>query len=262
MALLAMLVFATTALPNWAVQFVYFPAKVVAKSTKLVPTMIVAVLMGNSNKFSRVDYASAVLLIFGSAGFALNSGIVDVDDQGVETVRPSWWIGLVLLTISSFADALVPNLQQSVMRAGASAEQVALRVNVLGAGWIFFALTVTGAIASWIPIFFEQPEIFGLMLVGSLTLGLAVVAFTLLIKEAGSVVAVAVATARKVATLTLSYLVFPGGGKKFGTSHALSALAVFVGMGLGPALDRFEVWRMSRRGRTDVASGDIQYTRV
>ena len=51
------------------------------------------------------------------------------------------------------------------------------------------------------------------MISGAFLLGIAVLAYTILIREAGSVVAVAIATARKVLTLTLSYVVFPGAGK-------------------------------------------------
>jgi len=254
-ALLAILIFASTALPNWAVEYVYFPAKVVAKSTKLVPTMFVSVLMGNSKRFTMVDYCSAILLCLGSAGFALNSGRVEVDEKGVEKLRENLWFGLLLLTTASFADALVPNLQQKVMKAGASAEMVALRVNSIGAAWVFVFLFVSGAVYEWaFTIFAQTPELFILMLTGSATLGIAVLAYTMLIREAGSVVAVAIATARKVLTLTLSYVVFPGDGKTFGMSHAISALAVALGMALGPLYERWRVWR--------IQNGEPDYARI
>jgi len=244
MMLLALLVFASTALPNFAVEFVYFPAKVVAKSTKLVPTMIVSVLMGNSKKFSFIDYTSAMLLCSGAVGFALNSGRVDVNDDGIETVREHMYVGLMFLAIASFADALVPNLQQSAMKAGASAEQVAFRVNSVGAAWVFVFLFFSGALQVWFfELFFEEPVLLVLMIGGAASLGIAVLAYTMLIREAGSVVAVAIATARKVLTLTLSYVVFPGRGKTFGAAHAISAIAVAVGMALGPISERIRSYK-------------------
>jgi len=75
----------------------------------------------------------------------------------------------------------------------------------------------------------------------------SVLSYTMLIKEAGSVVAVAIATARKVLTLTLSYLVFPGDGKTFGQSHLVSAIAVALGMALGPMYERFRAYRNSQK---------------
>lgn len=241
MSILAILVFASTALPNWAVEFVYFPAKVVAKSTKLVPTMIVSVIMGNSKKFSSLDYVSALLLCGGAVGFALHSVRVDVDEEkGVDDAQENALFGLLLLTIASFADALVPNLQQLVMKSGASAEQVALRVNIVGTTWLSLFLLVSGSLQEWVlKIFVEQHELFLLMSSGAACSGVAVLAYTMLIQEAGSVVAVAVATARKVLTLALSYIVFPGDGKTFGVEHLVSALAVALGMALGPLYERY-----------------------
>jgi hypothetical protein len=67
------LFFASSALPNVALMYVEYPAKVVSKMAGLVPTMIVSLLMGNSSKFGGADYASAVLLVCGAVTFALNS---------------------------------------------------------------------------------------------------------------------------------------------------------------------------------------------
>lgn len=82
-------------------------------------------------------------------------------------------------------------------------------------------------------------------------LGVAVLSYTMLIEEAGSVVAVGVGTVRKAMTLFLSYTIFPGEGKDFTFAHILSVLAVVVGMGLSPMYKRY----VRDRGRSGEAGG-------
>ena len=60
-----------------------------------------------------------------------------------------------------------------------------------------------------------------------MSLALAVFSYTRLIKESGSVVAVGVATLRKVVTVILSYAVYP---KPFTMTHAISSVLVLGGI--------------------------------
>lgn len=236
MAVLAGLIFASTVLPNLALEFVHFPAKVVTKSSKLVPTMLVSVCMGNSLAFGRVDYASALLLISGAVVFALaSSRESDTSPRHGEYA----FVGLALLTVASLADALVPNIQQALMRTGqASVQHLAIKVNLIGQAAILAYLLVLGGGWAWVAWLLAHPHTLALMAGSGLTLGVAVIAYTMLIREAGSVIAVAVATVRKVATITLSYLVFPGNGKTFEQSHLLAVALVALGMGLVPCYQR------------------------
>lgn len=60
-----------------------------------------------------------------------------------------------------------------------------------------------------------------------LSLGLAVNCYTNLIKVSGSVLAVAVATIRKIVTILLSYLIFP---KLLSIQQMFGAVAVTIGI--------------------------------
>ncbi|KAH9249037.1 hypothetical protein BASA81_013249 [Batrachochytrium salamandrivorans] len=236
MVALAGLIFASTVLPNLALEFVHFPAKVVTKSSKLVPTMLVSVCMGNSLAFGWMDYASALLLISGAVVFALASS-----RESEKSPKHSEYavVGLGLLTVASLADALVPNIQQVLMRTGqASAQHLAIKVNLIGQAGILGYLLLLGE-GEWVAWLVGHPNTLALMTGSGLMLGVAVIAYTMLIREAGSVLAVAVATVRKVATITLSYLVFPGNGKTFDQSHLLAVALVGLGMGLVPCWQRF-----------------------
>ena len=63
---LSFLVFMSTALSNHAVHYVQYPVKVVFKSSKLLPTMLVSTCIGNSKAFGVADYAAALLLCVGT----------------------------------------------------------------------------------------------------------------------------------------------------------------------------------------------------
>lgn len=233
---LAALIGLSSSFANWAVEFVFYPAKVVMKSTKLVPTMMVSPLLGNSKSYSLVEYVSAVFLSLGAAGFALSSGRLHSLEDGPDISLA--WIGLLLLTLASLGDAVVPNLQQRTMRRGASPEEMALRVNTLSALAIFLTLYANGSVKPWLELWARDPSSLVLMVFGGFTFSIAVISYTFLIVEAGSVTAVSVATIRKVVTLTLSYILFPG--KTFTGYHVLSLGLFGMGLSIGPINERFK----------------------
>jgi hypothetical protein len=167
------------------------------------------------------------------------------------------YFGVLLLSIAIFADALVPNIQQVLMRTRtASPEEIAIKVNTLSAFSVFIFLLLSQAISEWYAILVvKYPISLGLMCVSGLTMGVAIIAMTLLIQEAGSVVAVAVATVRKVLTITLSYVVYPGHGKQFDRRHAVGAVLVVLGMGLSWIWTQGEKCRESKE---ETEEGDLE----
>jgi drug/metabolite transporter (DMT)-like permease len=273
---LAMLVYMSTAFANWALNWVFYPAKVIAKSAKLVPTMVVAVLMGNASKFAMSDYCAATLLCAGAAAFGLASGKTTTPSAEMsdstnaiampqpgrddttstssqqsssssssstgssnninDVVTAGPLIGLLLLLMATTADALVPNLQQSTIRNGVNVEKLAFYVNGVGSAAILLILLISGEIPSWFEEWQADPESFFLMVGGGITSGVGVLCYFFLVAEAGSVVAVGVSTVRKVITVWLSFVLLPAEGKKFTSVHALGSVAVLAGIALGPLL--------------------------
>lgn len=136
---------ATTSLTYEGVSYV---TKVVFKSAKLIPTMIVGVVMDaraerngiiiKKRKYGVWEYSSALLLCLGAAGFCMSPKTKVFEDDEVEAVllsgtnndveedtdefrkgamnRGGHWIGISLLLISVFCDAFIPNLQSQLMR--------------------------------------------------------------------------------------------------------------------------------------------------
>lgn len=140
---LSAVVYGATALATMSLAYsgVTYVTKVVFKSAKLIPTMIVGVIMdaraikaGSKNvkkkNYSIWDYGSALLLCLGAAGFCLSSNKTDddssakSDEEMMESVTQGpHWIGISLLIGSVFCDAFVPNISEQLMQQGATGER-------------------------------------------------------------------------------------------------------------------------------------------
>ncbi|EED95071.1 predicted protein [Thalassiosira pseudonana CCMP1335] len=159
---LSAVVYGATALATMSLGYegITYVTKVVFKSSKLIPTMLVGVLLDarrarNSGKgrdqqqprSSRIygvwEYASAALLCLGAAGFCMSpddgsgsranegdggdhNAIQDAGDENDASMSGQMsghWIGIALLTASVFCDALVPNIQEQLMHGTAESSQ-------------------------------------------------------------------------------------------------------------------------------------------
>jgi adenosine 3'-phospho 5'-phosphosulfate transporter B3 len=137
--LLSVVVYGATAFATMSLSYegITYVTKVIFKSAKLIPTMLVGVIIDsraatlgrvvkNRKKYGMNDYASALLLSVGAAGFCMNaseneegseseSGKMEDADALSNGNMSGHLIGLSLLTASVFCDALVPNIQEKLM---------------------------------------------------------------------------------------------------------------------------------------------------
>lgn len=133
---LSAVVYGATALATKSLAYpgVTYVTKVVFKSAKLIPTMLVGVIMdarainkGNTNvkrhNYTVWDYGSALLLCIGAAGFCMSpKDSSDSSDENLTTTSNNTagphWIGISLLIGSVFCDAFVPNISEQLMQQG------------------------------------------------------------------------------------------------------------------------------------------------
>lgn len=238
---LTIVVFGATALATQAVVYVAYPVKVVFKSAKLIPTMAVATLL-QGKRYGALDYVAAALLCAGAAGYSYGSG-----GGGSDSTQ---FIGLALLLISILCDALVPNFQQILMappttektkvlphvegegettmaKGGVSAAELMANVNLIGFACLLTYMAISGHLSDVVTTSVLHPRLVMYLCMVGVGLSTAVFAYTRLIQASGSVVAVAVATLRKVATVILSYVVFP---KALLGIHVVSGFLVLGGI--------------------------------
>ena len=304
-AKLSAVIYGATALATMSLSYsgVTYVTKVVFKSAKLIPTMIVGVIMdaraikaGNKNikkkHYGVWDYGSALLLCVGAAGFCLtpkseddttNSSMMEdaKPDVSLTNTQGPHWIGISLLIGSVFCDAFVPNISEQLMQQGTTAgrtiavhrkysgdedddEEVEMKsllssnntdtnnsqyeqspaqkkeglssaslmvnTNSIGFVLLFLSTIISSHLLPIVTFMAMHPHFLLLHLVVGCGLGTAVLAYTELIKRSGPAFAVAVATLRKVATVILSYVVFP---KAVTYTHFASSCLVLAGIVVG-----------------------------
>lgn len=228
-AAISFIVFCATGLATAAVAFVSYPTKIVFKSIKLIPTMVISyVLLGNTHSIR--DYCAALFLCCGTALFVYKPPST-TPTSVTELPYDQSLVGVVLLTCSVICDAILPNVQKRMMAVDSiSVEELMMNVNMIGTlGLLFYMLVfdyrpiidmwelVCGSKnKSTVVAFGETSDtlshdgvvfIVVLGIVGC-SLAASVLCYTKLIKESGPVIAVSIATLRKVVTIILSYTLF------------------------------------------------------
>ena len=220
---LSILVFGATGLATEAVRYVTYPTKVVFKSAKLIPTMAVATVW-QGQIYSVLEYVAAILLCAGAAGYSYGSGQGNGSEES-STSAASW--GICLLVASILCDAIVPNYQKLLLNQGLSATQLMINVNTVGSFSVLVYMVATGQLADIVKTCGNNPLLLFYLTSVGIGLSTAVWAYTKLIQATSSVVAVAVSTLRKVATIALSYIIFP---KPLLPIHIASFFMVVAGM--------------------------------
>lgn len=229
---LSLLVFGATGLATQSLQFVNYPTKVIFKSAKLIPTMAISTVFHGFHgpKYTPLDYAAALLICLGAAGFSYQNG------GGSD--KESSYYGVALLTISIICDAVVPHVQKQLMakpllpsssphHVGLSAQAVMINTNAVGFGILLIYMIISGSFFDAVMSALTHPRLFTYLTCVGLCLSSAVLAYTNLIKVTSPVMAVTVTTLRKVVTITLSYFLYP---KPILSVHIISGLMVLTGV--------------------------------
>ena len=240
---LSFVIFGATALATRAVKYVSYPTKVIFKSAKLIPTMVMATAL-QRKMYTPLEYLSALLLCLGAAGYSFGSASNRSSTIPSNDETNDYTLGITLLTISIFCDAIVPNLQKVLMSppdqlpaqinkstvSGLTASELMINTNTIGFGCVLLYMLGTNQLWDALQTSLVHPLLVLYLVLIGLGLATAVLAYTKLIQATDSVVAVKVATLRKVVTVVLSYVLFP---KPLLLIHFIAGLSVLGGILLG-----------------------------
>merc|ERR1712151_837913 len=108
-----------------------------------------------------------------------------------------------------------------------SAAAVMVNVNAIGFVGIILMMVLDNSLFETARAASANPQLVIFLNIIGLSLGTAVLAYTKLIKASSSVTAVTVSTLRKIATVSLSYIVFP---KPLHRMHLVSGLLILGGV--------------------------------
>jgi len=214
---LAFCLLISSSLSNMSLTYINYPTKVVFRSCKLIPTMILSTFI-NKRKFSSPEYICAFavctgLVLFGSADWQLSP-----------SYNP---IGLVMVIVSVFGDSVLPNLQESLFSHGSSRLEVTFYTNLFTLGAMTVTTCLSGDLLSILKHASKNHQLAVYMIVYIAISYLAISSYMLIIKRHGAVVGVLLGTARKAMTLILSFLFFP---KQFCWLYVIGAALVLGGI--------------------------------
>lgn len=211
--LLTLCLLASSSLSNMSLDYINFPTKVVFRSCKLLPTMVIASIM-NKRVFSSLEYTLAMAVCIGLVLFAA------ADWKLTPTFNP---IGLVLVSLSVVADSILPNAQERLFSLGSSRLEVTFYSNL----FTLIAMTVStlssGTMFEYINLVLSDTGILMVMCLYTLVAYVAISFFMQIVKRFGAVTGVLAAAARKAMTLMLSFLVFP---KEFSWLYVAGSILV------------------------------------
>eukprot|EP00522_Entomoneis_paludosa_P000247 CAMPEP_0172473584 /NCGR_PEP_ID=MMETSP1065-20121228/68929_1 /TAXON_ID=265537 /ORGANISM="Amphiprora paludosa, Strain CCMP125" /LENGTH=367 /DNA_ID=CAMNT_0013231759 /DNA_START=105 /DNA_END=1208 /DNA_ORIENTATION=+ len=234
----------SSALSNIALNYINFPTKVVFRSSKLIPTMLIASVM-HRKVFSSVEYTCAMGICVGLILFAA------ADWELAPTFHP---IGLILVTLSVFSDAILPNAQERLFGMGASRLEVTLFTNVFALMFYTASTLLSGDMTAAFALVCQNQTLAFYYIVYITVAYLAISVHMNVVKRFGGVAAVLVATGRKGMTLTLSFLLFP---KAFSWYYPIGALLVLGGL-LVASLHKMRNRGVKERPRIKVHASDIE----
>jgi adenosine 3'-phospho 5'-phosphosulfate transporter B3 len=206
--------------------------------------MIVASIV-HRKVFNSIEYLCAFAVCAGLVFFAA------ADWELAPTFNP---IGLVFVTLSVCADAILPNAQEGLFRTGSSRLEVTVYTNV----YTLIAMTVTtlisGDLIGFIQFARTSHTLVLYMSVYTFIAYLAISAHMTVVKRFGGVAAVVLATGRKGMTLVLSFVLFP---KAFSWFYVLGASMVLGGLLLSSLHKIYSRKRetMKRRESLEIVNG-------
>ena len=185
------------------------------RSTKLLPTMAIgAALLGK--RYSLADCCAALLLCLGLVGFTL------FDAESAAAGRSSSPVGVALLLFAVSCDSVQVILQERMLRAAPGLTPMHVMAHTNGFAFLVLASFLV-ARGEWGVAPSSLPWA-SLLLYGS---SAWVCAFIALTREWGATAAVLATNTRKVATVALSFVLFP---KPLSRGFALSGGLVCAGI--------------------------------
>jgi adenosine 3'-phospho 5'-phosphosulfate transporter B3 len=223
----------SSATSNIALSYINYPTKVVFRSCKLIPTMLIAVsynkkkvqwfefMWGSFISLGMVFFAVADFQVYPTFDFVGKSGFVSLDpvysstplmprvNPSIVHIPPLAVAGIILVCISVIADAFLPNFQERVFDQGSSRLEVTFFTNILCLGAMTVGFTASGDLPAALSYALANPYALSLMAVYTFLAYIAITFHMALVKEFGGIVTVLVGNARKAMTIVLSFILFP-----------------------------------------------------
>lgn len=217
---------------NWSLKYLSYPLRVVFKSSKVIPTMALSVCYVKK-KYTRTHYCSVFLLATGVIMFTLG----DARGKAGVDIR-----GLVAIMIGVFAESFAANLEEKRFfnQLGCPANEVLLYSSSLGAVLSMMADLAQGDVFPAIRHSQDHPEALLFILISGVTGFISMTSILFLVQHFGATLTEIVKSLRKIATISLSFVLY---GKPWTVQHVIGGLLFTASV----AIDRHAAGGASRR---------------
>lgn len=202
---------------NWSLEYLNYPTRIMFKSSKVIPVMVVGALM-QGKSYTAVQYGNAMLLVAGITVFVL----------GEVEVSPTFsFVGIFLILVGVGCDAITSNFEERYFfkEAGCSHAEVICYSSMFASMITFVTIAYTGELSKSLAHANDHPEVIRYSVISAVGGYLAVAFVLLLIKHFGATAAEVVKSVRKVISILLSYMLL---SKPFTSAHMIGGL-LFVG---------------------------------
>lgn len=229
---LSLMVMGGMFLTNWSLRFLSYPLRVVFKSSKVLPVMLMSVVY-QGKRYGVVQYLGVILLTLGLVVFTLG----DAKGRASFDVR-----GIVLVCAGSLLEAFAANFEEKLFfrHLGASPAEVILYSSLTGAAMSLLMGMASGDLFPALRHSANHPEVVFYMSAAACMGYIAANLAMTIISYYGATVAELVKSCRKVLTICISFLIY---GKPWTLCHIAGGLLFTSSV----AVERFAAGGQSRR---------------
>ena len=228
-------------LTNAALMYLNYTTRIVAKSSKVIPTMLLGTVM-QGRRYGASEYGAAWMLVLGIVLFTMG----DVDT--LPTFDPK---GVVLITIALFLDSAAGNFEErrffNIPNPVNHAE-VVYHANLIGMCFTTTTMLFSGELFPAIDHAMTHSHVLPVICMAAFFGYLSVSFILLLIRHYGATNTEVIKSLRKMISIGASMMLYP---KPFGWKYAGGLSATAVGLGAMYAIKRRKL--MSSGGSIEAA---------
>jgi adenosine 3'-phospho 5'-phosphosulfate transporter B3 len=218
---LGVMLTANQALTNASLQHLNYPAKVLFKSSRIVPTMVFGMIY-QGRRYPARDYAVVSFIVLGLVTF------MSADAKTSPNFSP---LGVALISLALLVDAATINVQEELLNFySCSHDEVVYFSYLWGTGIMLLLSGWTGDLWWGVSHMVTTEEghrmVFGILAFSAVGF-VGVSCMAALTKHFGALVSSITSTARKAVTLALSFVFFP---KPVGLQHAVGGGLFMLGL--------------------------------
>jgi adenosine 3'-phospho 5'-phosphosulfate transporter B3 len=209
-------------LTNFSLSYINYTTRIVAKCSKVIPTMVMGALM-QGRRYEKKDYFAALTLVCGVCLFALG------DKASLPQFQPK---GVVMIVFALFIEAAAGNFEEKRLfnvSLPASHAEVVMHANIIGLFMTMFGMTLNGEIWLIISYMNSHPECV-LRAMTAAAFGYMSVSFILLsIRQYGATNTEIIKALRKMLSIGLSLILYPKPmGWRYVTGTCVTAFGIMT----------------------------------